>query len=263
MKYLFDSIAKGENYSQKQEQVEVHIFPEFSPNLTISKPASTVPGFQHLLSCDSLSQRTNHADETLLDEESEKRAEALKEEILTKARRRAESIEREAYEKGYHQGEVTGEKVAQKKFESTMASLQKTLLEMDKLKAEIVVSMEPFLVQLALKIARKIVHHEITLNPDVILQTIRAAMNELVHTNTVTVRLNPSDYQHVSQYPLHIAEGVKNLIFEADPGIDRGGAILETDFGDLDARIEQQFSRIEHNIQAVLQEHQTMEKRNG
>jgi flagellar assembly protein FliH len=263
MKYLFDIIAGKEKYGQKQEQVEAHIFPELSPNRTISKPASKAPDFQDLLSSDAITQRPVPRGEAWLIEESRKLAETKKEEILTEARHRAELMEREAYEKGYRQGEVTGEKVAQKKFESAMTSLESALRELDKLKAEILTSMEPFLIQFALKVARKIVHQEIKLNQDVVLQNIRAAMNELVHKDSVTVRLNPSDYQHVSQYPMHISGDVKNLVFEADPTVDRGGAILETDFGDLDARIEQQFSRIEHSVQTVLQERQRMGVQNG
>jgi flagellar assembly protein FliH len=205
----------------------------------------------------------NLRDETGLIEETWKSAETLKEKILNEARHRAELIEREAYEKGYHQGEVTGEKVAQKKFESALTSLDVAIKEMHRIKTEILNSMEPFLVQFALTVARKVVHHEITLNPDVILQNIRAAMAELVHKDSVTVRLNPSDYQYVSNHRELISGGVKNLVFETDPSVNRGGAILETDFGDLDARIEQQFSRIEHTLKNLLHERQGGDVQNG
>jgi flagellar biosynthesis/type III secretory pathway protein FliH len=37
---------------------------------------------------------------------------------------------------------------------------------------------------------------------------------------------------------------VKNIAFEEDPSVDRGGALIETLFGEVDARLEQQFHEI-------------------
>jgi flagellar assembly protein FliH len=262
MKYLSEVIGKIKELSEKQEEVKTLTFPEFSPNRPTPPSNSAPPEFQHLLALNAESQKLTPRESGLV-EETWKSAEALKEKILNEARHRAELIEREAYEKGYHQGEVTGEKVAQKKFESALTSLDAAIKEMHRIKAEVFNSMEPFLVQLALAVARKIVHYEITLNPDVILQNIRAAMAELVHKDSVTVRLNPLDYQHISNHRELISGGVKNLVFETDPSVGRGGAILETDFGDLDARIDQQFSRIEHALKTLLRERRGGGGQNG
>ena len=38
--------------------------------------------------------------------------------------------------------------------------------------------------------------------------------------------------------------GVKNIAFEEDPGIQPGGVVVETLFGEVDARLEQQFQEI-------------------
>jgi flagellar assembly protein FliH len=190
------------------------------------------------------------------------RAESIKEraaaqaaEILEEARRKAELIERQAYEKGYQQGEVAGQEIGRKQFESVIKSLEKGLKALEDEKSRAMASMEPDVLALSLAIAKKVVHAEIQVNPKVVVQIIRACISQLANRDRVTVRINPSDYNHVAEYKESLAKeaaGVKTLTFEADPSIPRGGARVETEFGDLDARISRQLEQVEKILRQTL-----------
>ena len=177
--------------------------------------------------------------------------------IIEEARRKAELIEREAYEKGYKQGEVAGEKMAKKKFESAIRSLEAVITGFEEEKVGILASLEPEIVKLAISIAEKIINTEVQMNPELVLNNIRACLEHIVHKDRVTVRLNPSDFKNAVFFQAQLAEewgGSNQLIFETDPAVGRGGAVLETDFGELDARIDQQLIQIENELKKVMEE---------
>jgi flagellar assembly protein FliH len=67
----------------------------------------------------------------------------------------------------------------------------------------------------------------------------------------VVIRVNLADLEltsaHVSDF-LKIVENVKSVTVLEDSSVDRGGCIIETDFGQIDARISSQLNEIEERI---------------
>ena len=47
---------------------------------------------------------------------------------------------------------------------------------------------------------------------------------------------------------IELAENAKNLTVVEDTAVDRGGCIIETDFGEIDARIASQLHELEEKI---------------
>jgi flagellar assembly protein FliH len=46
--------------------------------------------------------------------------------------------------------------------------------------------------------------------------------------------------------------GLQNLSFQADPAVGRGGCLLESEFGDVDATIDGQLDQIHRSLLATL-----------
>jgi flagellar assembly protein FliH len=70
------------------------------------------------------------------------------------------------------------------------------------------------------------------------------------------IRLNPRDFLHIMEVKhdfLQSIDGLKNVIFEEDSGIPPGGAVIETSFGEVDARLEQQLREIRIAMEAKLE----------
>jgi flagellar assembly protein FliH len=69
------------------------------------------------------------------------------------------------------------------------------------------------------------------------------------------VRVNPADLEVVTERkPLFVAaiNGLQNLSFQADPAVGRGGCLLESEFGDVDATIDGQLDQIHRSLLATL-----------
>ena len=65
------------------------------------------------------------------------------------------------------------------------------------------------------------------------------------------VRVNLSDLAITSQHKediLRVAERVSSITIAEDTTVDVGGCIIETDFGEIDARIASQLREIEDRI---------------
>src|SRR6185503_17632701 len=100
---------------------------------------------------------------------------------------RLAALEREAFAKGYEQGERAGAEAAAQRGEAILRRLTQTVEELTTLRAEMIHQTERQMVQLALAIARRIVHREVSLNQDLLIAMARVALDRLGDSAQVTV----------------------------------------------------------------------------
>ncbi len=184
-------------------------------------------------------------------EEILRQAKTDSEKMLKESQEKAAHIEREAYESGYKQGEKTGIEIGEKRFESAIKALEKALVEFKEVAASSLGDMDSEIVRLSLAVARKVIHAEVLQNPDVIIQNLRHVLKRVTDKDSVVIRLHPSDAERAKSAQAELLDGIpdiRDLTFQADPAIPRGGAVVETSFGDLDARLDEQFQRIEKSL---------------
>jgi flagellar assembly protein FliH len=171
----------------------------------------------------------------------------IEEKVLKEAKKKALFIEKEAYEKGFEQGERDGLALGQKRIETTIQQLKELLLEMRGQQEKFWKAYEKEILELIFSIAKKVIRHEIELHPNIITATFREAFQYIVERDKIVVHLHPVDYQYLLAHPeqipfiLNDQEGVKVI---EDHSITRGGCLLMTSFGEIDATIESQFDEI-------------------
>lgn len=164
-----------------------------------------------------------------------------------------------AFNKGRDQGRAETIAVQQKKVEQGAAALKRAVEEMACIRQQDVDRMETETVRLALAIAKKVIGHETEHGP-VIQHVLKAAMKKVVDPRHLTIRLNPKDIDTVEGFKqeLLLTDDFGALLrLEADEIIQRGGCMIETKLGDLDARIDQQIKIIEDLLQDQLPKHST------
>ena len=101
-------------------------------------------------------------------------------------------------------------------------------------------SLEKHVVMLAAEAAIKLTSG-IPISADMVEASIREAMNLIEHDTEITVVLNPDDLGLLEQHQsalLNRASGAAVLRFRPDAKISRGGCLVETRFGEIDARRE-------------------------
>lgn len=97
--------------------------------------------------------------------------------------------------------------------------------------------------ELACEMARQVLRHEISSNPNVLLPVIREALGLLVaDTRAIQIRLNPLDLD-VLEDILRDEFPALPLTLQADPTITRGGCALESGGTVIDGRLEKRWDR--------------------
>lgn len=164
---------------------------------------------------------------------------------------RLSCIERKAYERGYHAGEQAGMEAgleaARKEADSLIKTASCLIEKLEGLRQEITERSQREILKLSLAVARKVVHAEVTVNKEVIVSILKAAVKKMSVRDNIRVRLNPMDAEYISgrKPELLVAmEGVKEMAIEEDPLVPRGGCVVEAGLAEVDARLEKQLEEI-------------------
>jgi flagellar assembly protein FliH len=162
-------------------------------------------------------------------------------------------LEREAYEKGFEQGQRDGLALEKRKIEEIRRQMEDMFVSLRDLKPRIYLEAEEELLKLATLISRKIVGEEIKSNKGVIGNTIRSAMKFISDKRKVRIILNPDDMDEVKKILPDISMITKGGHFQLseDKAVNRGGCILETGFGRINACIEDQLDNLEKEIERL------------
>jgi flagellar assembly protein FliH len=156
---------------------------------------------------------------------------------------RLASLEREAFAKGYEQGERAGAEAAGKRGEAMLRRLSDTLAELTALRASMIRQTENQIVELALAIARRVVHREISLDRNLMIAIVRVALDRLGETAHATVRLHPEEFEATGAARVAELAGA-DITFVPDARVGRGGCRVESDMGMLDAGVDAQIQEI-------------------
>ena len=169
--------------------------------------------------------------------------------------RQREAVARQAYEAGLARGEADGREAARQASAPLLAALETTLSELDGVRARVRQHLEKEVVELALQVARRVIRHELSVSKDTILCVVREAMNRVEDPGKIAIRLNPEDLKQIRGAGERFASVLDNLDsiqFEEDPGIECGGCYIQTDYGEIDARIQEQLRAVEEALRAEL-----------
>ncbi|HAJ26551.1 MAG TPA: hypothetical protein DCG53_04795 [Syntrophus sp. (in: bacteria)] len=161
------------------------------------------------------------------------------------------SAEKNSYERGMSEGISAGEEQARKESIKSIEALQNQLKEVASLRKSILEKAEKDILMLSISIAEKILHQEVTSNQDTVQNILKAAMKNILDRENIKVRLHPQDFHYMMERKedfLQGFDGIKNIVFEEDAGIVRGGALIETQFGEIDARIDRQFAEVKNQL---------------
>jgi len=170
-------------------------------------------------------------------------------------RGRVALIEDKGYSEGFAKGEREGLAAARKKLEPVLENFVSSLGKLDKINKEIRLHSEKETIELALAIAEKIVGYEISTNKDLILGVVKKALKKVMDHEKIIIRISPSDLATLNDSgfePANLSDNIDDIVIVEDEKISNGGCIVETDFGDIDARLEKQFQAVKETFESLL-----------
>jgi flagellar assembly protein FliH len=191
----------------------------------------------------------NEAEKLVTDAEA--KAAQLEEEAQSKAEAILEEGKRNAAESGREQGFKEGQEEVSRLIERLHAILD----EANDKRKEILDSTERQVVDLVLIIARKVVKVISEASQKVVLENVRQALSKVKGETEITIKVNTRDLNLTTRHKkafIAQVESLKQVRIEEDSRVKPGGCVIETSFGDIDARIEKQLDIIEERIRELI-----------
>ncbi|AEJ61211.1 Flagellar assembly protein FliH/Type III secretion system HrpE [Spirochaeta thermophila DSM 6578] len=193
-----------------------------------------------------------------LKEEASKEAERIVteaqkrvEDLVAEARKKAEEIEQAAYDKGYAEGREEGFRRGKDEVDRLIDRLHLMISKVIEARQRVLAESEAQIVQLVLLIAQKVVKVLSEHQKNIVINNVVQALRKLKSKTDVIIRVNLEDLEVTSAHLKEIIEKIEhvgNVTVMEDHTVDRGGCIVETDFGQIDARISTQLKQIEEKI---------------
>lgn len=154
------------------------------------------------------------------------------------------AIERDAFAQGFAQGERSGAEAAAARSEAVLHRLKQTIEELQSLRAEMIHKTERQVVQLAIAMAKRIVHREISLDPELLSAMARVALDRLGDAASATIRLHPDDYAATAGANGDVRTDSSVVRVVADPVVRRGGCLVQSEFGLIDVSADAQIQEL-------------------
>lgn len=178
-------------------------------------------------------------------------AQAEAERIIAEAQAERDKIINESKKQGYDTGYEAGYQDGQKEAERLVERMHSILDNVMKRREEILSETEYQIVELVVLMARKVVKIISENQKTVIMNNVLQALKKVKGRGDVTIRVNLADAklttEHIQDF-IDRVEAVKGITVVEDTTVEKGGCIVETDFGAIDARISSQLTELETKI---------------
>ena len=115
--------------------------------------------------------------------------------------------------------------------------------------------LEAHAVDLALFLAEKIIGGALAVEPERVVEAVRGALRGIVERERVTVLVHPEDLELVRESMDAVRAslgGIEHCEVQAERRVSRGGAVVRTPDGDVDARVETKLLRAREVVEAAL-----------
>ena len=179
------------------------------------------------------------------------KAQAEAQEIIAKAHSEENEIRDSAYRKGYDEGQKSGYNDGQSELNRLIERVHKIVESVMNRREEILRDTEQQIVDLVILMTRKIVKIISENQKGVVLSNVLSALKKVKTRCSVIIRVNIEDLKLTSEHTgefIKRVEAVQGITVIEDSSVDKGGCVVETDFGAIDARIASQLGELENKI---------------
>ncbi|MDR2160231.1 MAG: flagellar assembly protein FliH [Treponema sp.] len=191
-----------------------------------------------------------------------RQAEDEAEKIVAEAEKKAAGIEaasraafeaerKDAEERGRIAGREAGFAEGKAEVERLIQRTQTVLERAQDKRAEILAETEQEIIDLVLLISRKVIKIISENQRTVVISNVIQALRKVKGRGNIIIRVNMADVKlatdHMKDF-IKLVEGSKTIQVVEDSTVDPGGCVIETDFGEIDARISSQLAELETKI---------------
>lgn len=154
---------------------------------------------------------------------------------------------KEAYELGLHEGRQEAFNKFSAEISEQLGNLEQMLKSLETAKIDILNFNEAHMMTLVFQLATKLARVEVEKNDQALVEVLRGAVSLAQDEENITVHVAPVQFDFVEELKKHNGrqfEFLKKIKFEPSEDVTAGGCIVETNYGEVDARIEQRIASL-------------------
>lgn len=160
---------------------------------------------------------------------------------------------REAYARGYQEGQEAQHKQYEVQVRPLVERLSETLAAFAEVRTRVRRESEEELVELSVAIAKRVLHRELTLDPEAVRALVKVAFERVGARELLRVRVHPAHGELVKSM-VEKACPNRSVDVVADSAMGPGDVVFETERGDLDASVDSQLEEIRRGLADRLEE---------
>lgn len=167
--------------------------------------------------------------------------------LVSRAQEEAETIKKSAFEEGYRKGLEAAN--------SDMQNFRDNIASFMKAPKDVFEYIAPDILEISVDIAKKIIKKEVESDPQVLINTIVEVLKTVSKSEPkVNIRVRPQAVQYIKDTLPNITyqygiDAKINIV--ADPAIEEGGCIFQTNNGIVDASIDTQLEIIKKALEGM------------
>ena len=167
----------------------------------------------------------------------------------------AETLKKQAIAEGSQQGLAEANRQMLDQLQQTAEHCNELMATATQEAKQFVLAAERQIIELVMTITRKIISDELEERPEIILGVVREALGRVRDQDHLNIHVSLDDYERILQSRNELQSIVgseKSFTVTADTVLERGGCLIETSFGTVEAGIDTQLESIRKALQEML-----------
>ncbi len=186
-------------------------------------------------------------------------SEAQQDSINAKVLEKLKEVEEKAYKEGFDLGTIEGSEKAFVEAQASLLESQKALenivKSIENLKRQILTDNEEALVNLLFQIGKRIALRDLTEHREAAVEILKDVLLQMSDDEKITVKLSPEDLYFIETLQDKAKEkiqGLERTRLLGDESVKSGGALIESEFGTVDATVEERVERVWQTLQSKI-----------
>ena len=137
--------------------------------------------------------------------------------------------------------------IAESRIASALPAIDQAANQLQKRSDELTTSWQESAVQVCLALVEQLLHRQVSLNPESVREMIAAPLRLAAGCGRIELRMHPDDCLVLGQKPEDFVSdlcGCHDVRLTKDAVVERGGCMITTNHGQIDARISTQLEHI-------------------
>ena len=182
-----------------------------------------------------------------LGEETYQEAQLKAARLINAAEADAKKIKEEAYEKAYNEGLLKAQSEYEKKLEESVRVFASAVNELVLAKERAVKETEADIAKLLALSVEKITRLKIDKDDQLVMRLLNETLPLIAETEELVIEVNQDDYQTLEdnrEAIVSLCPKVKNIRFIVSKEVEKGGCLIQSGLGKIDARLSVQIDNL-------------------